>query len=291
MSETSTSPWWRQLYDIVLATYSSWRNDRTIRLGAGLAYYGLFTIIPLLALTAALAEMLFGTVDMTDYLADRLAQIGVTDDGTIGAEITAELNRQSVQSSLGLIGVVSLLFASSLLFVALTDAIREIWGVPVESGFRETIQRRLIGFIMVLATGAVLIAGFALSVVAGAAEALVPGNTQLLDDLAELLTGAGSAALLAATIAVLYRYVGAFQVKWSIAFTAAAATSVTMILGTYVLGVVLGEFGGSSVSGAFGAILALLTWIYVEAQILLVGVQLSKVLALRNQPDDAARMS
>ena len=39
-----------------LRTYEAWRQDRTHRLGAGLAYYALFTIVPLLALTAALAD-------------------------------------------------------------------------------------------------------------------------------------------------------------------------------------------------------------------------------------------
>jgi len=45
------------LLRLSVATHKNWRRDRTIRLGAGLAYYSIFTLIPLLALTAAMAAV------------------------------------------------------------------------------------------------------------------------------------------------------------------------------------------------------------------------------------------
>ena len=48
--------------DAIVETHLEWRTDRTLRLGAGLAYYALFTIVPFLALTAALAWQVFGLV-------------------------------------------------------------------------------------------------------------------------------------------------------------------------------------------------------------------------------------
>ena len=87
--------------EVINATYASWREDRTLRLGAGLAYYALFTVVPFLALTAALAEKIFGLVDVAGYLADRLEQLGIVDAGDAGESIATELSRQSVSSSLG----------------------------------------------------------------------------------------------------------------------------------------------------------------------------------------------
>ncbi len=108
--------------EVVGQTYASWREDRTLRLGAGLAYYALFTIVPFLALTAALAEQLFGLIDMASYLTDRLEQLGVVEANVAGESIATELNRRSVTSSLGIIGASSLLFASSL--VSLLSSMR-----------------------------------------------------------------------------------------------------------------------------------------------------------------------
>ncbi|MGI9623476.1 MAG: YihY/virulence factor BrkB family protein, partial [Acidimicrobiales bacterium] len=195
----------REGVQVSFATYRSWREDRTIRLGAGLAYYMLFTIVPLLALTAALAEWLFGTDEVQNYINDRLAQVGV-DQGEAGAEaISDELSDASTKSSLGVVGIASLIFASSLVFMALSDAINVIWDVPVRSGVWRTIKRRLVAFLMVLATGAVIIATFAVAAVSGAAQALVSQDIVLVEEVTRLLTAAASGLALAFALACLYR--------------------------------------------------------------------------------------
>ena len=259
-------------------TYAAWRGDRTHRLGAGLAFYALFTVVPFFALTAALAEWLFGTAEMQIYFAERLEQIGIVDGESAGTALTAEFSANRVQSSLGLIGLGSLLFASSLFFVAFTDAVNVIWKVPVGSGVWNTVQRRLIGFLMVLATGGVLIAGLAVSTVAGAAQALLPDQPEVVVDLAEPLASVASWVALSMVLALLFRFLTPVRVRWGAALLAGLATAVLLTIGTVGIAWYLRTFGGSSVAGAFGAVLAILTWIYYEAQILLSGVQLVKVL-------------
>ena len=48
---------------VVVETYTSWRSHRTIRLGASLAYYGLFAIVPLLAISFAVAGLVISEAD------------------------------------------------------------------------------------------------------------------------------------------------------------------------------------------------------------------------------------
>ena len=109
---------------------------------------------------------------MQAYFAERLDQLGLIDADVASAVFAAELSTDRVQSTLGLIGLGSLLFASSIFFLAFTDAINVIWKVPVGSGVWNSVQRRLIAFLMVLITGGVLIAGVAVGAVVGAAEPL-----------------------------------------------------------------------------------------------------------------------
>ncbi len=54
-----------------------------------------------------------------------------------------------------------------------------------------------------------------------------------------------------------------------------------MVVGAQAISWYLTRFGGASMSGAFGALLAMLSWVYYEAQILLGGVQLVKTLTTR----------
>jgi membrane protein len=267
--------------DVVSETYSVWREDRTLRLGAGLAYYALFTIVPLLALTAALAEWAFGSADMEAYFADMLSGLGPIDAEDVSLAVTAELSERSVQSSLGIVGLASLLFASSLVFLALVDAVNVIWNVPVRTGIWQSVRRRLISFLMVLATGGVLVAGVAVAAVTGAAEAIVPGSVSILESLSTAISAVASWGALVVAVAMLFRYIGPVRVSWALALAAAATTSAFLYIGTIAIGWYLRELGASSITGAFGAVLVALSFVYYESQILLVGAQLVKVLTLR----------
>ncbi len=262
--------------------YFEWRQDRTLRLGAGLAYYALFTIVPFLALTATLAERLFGLAELEGYLADRLDQVGIVDAELAGRAVADELSRRSAQSSLGIVGLVSLLFASSLVFLALVDAVNTIWHVPVRSGIRNSVRRRMVSFLMVLATGFVLIAALAISAIGGAIGHLVPGNIEIVGVLATLMGAVASTSALVVVLTLLFRYIGPARPLWLACVASATATTVLLVIGTEAIGWYLSTFGGSSLSGAFGAVLLALSWIYYEAQIVLVGVQLVKVLTRRS---------
>jgi uncharacterized BrkB/YihY/UPF0761 family membrane protein len=143
------------------------------RLGAGLAHYALFTIAAFLALTTALVEQLFGLAEVAGYGTDRLEQLGIVDAESAGESIATELRSRSVTSTLGVIGIGPLLFASSLVLVALVDAINTLWNVPVRSGIRNAVRHRLISFLMVLVTGIVLDAELAITTVSGVVGAVL----------------------------------------------------------------------------------------------------------------------
>ncbi|MCP3987484.1 MAG: YihY/virulence factor BrkB family protein [Actinomycetia bacterium] len=177
----------RELHEVLSRTYRSWREDRTLRLGAGLAYYTLFTVLPFGALFVVLAGSLFGGADIQVYVVERLEAMGVAETDALAEAVTELVARQSLRSSLGLLGLGSLLFAASLVFLALQDAIQTIWHQPVRSGLRNSLRRRLVAFIMVLTTVLLIVVSFAVSAVTGAARALLPGESGLLNDLADLV--------------------------------------------------------------------------------------------------------
>ncbi len=270
--------WWQQSVKIGIKTYESWRDDRTLRLGAGLAYYGLFTLFPFLAITAALAKPLFGIDEVEQFIADRLSALGAADPAASAASVSASLTEGSTQTALGLVGLGALIFSASLLFLAFADAVKTIWDVPYKAGWRSSVRRRLTSFAMVLVASTAIVVQFAVTAIAGAAQALMP-DVELFTSLAQLVTSLISWAGLAALMVLLLRTLAPEPMSLRTALFAAVPTTVCLVIGTVVAGWYLRQFGGSSIAGAFGAVLALLTWVYIEAQIVLAGVQLSKVLA------------
>ncbi|MGI9624090.1 MAG: YihY/virulence factor BrkB family protein [Acidimicrobiales bacterium] len=279
-----------RLYGLGRQTYDEWRSDRTLRLGAGLAYYGLFTLLPFLSITAALAQPFFGSGEVEQFIADRLAAFGIDESEQAASAIGDGIDAGGTQTSLGLLGFVSLIFASTLLFFALSEAIRTIWRAPVRTGWRSRIRRRLFSFAMVLVTATGLVLVFAISALAGAAEALA-ADSPVLEGLADAIGGLASWVALAVMLTLLVRSLSPSYLTWRIGIVAGCVTSVVLVLGTSVIGWYLREFAGNSVAGAFGAVFAILTWVYLEAQIILAGVQLAKTMTLRAQGMESSELA
>lgn len=72
-------------------------------------------------------------------------------------------------------------------------------------------------------------------------------------------------------MALLNRYPAPDLVSWRIAVIVGTVTTAAVLVATWSFGVYLRTVSGAPVTGAFGAVLALLRWVYYEALIMLVG--------------------
>ena len=270
----------RYLWNLGFETYEEWRNHRTIRLGAGLAYYGLFAIVPILAVALALAGLFISQSDVQSYLADQLSDLLGIDADQVAGALANMLGDSGALAGLGIVGVVSLFFTASLLVIALQDAFNMIWERPVRSGIRATVLRRLVAFVVVAGAGAVIVVSFAINAVTGLIGRLVP-DSPLVASLEELVGHAASWALAIVVIALLFRYLTDVRIAWLPALVGGIVTAVTLAIGTVLVGAYLRNYGSSSLAGATGSLFLVLFWIYYVAQIVLAGAELTRVLTKR----------
>jgi membrane protein len=268
------------LVDAVLETYGEWRRHRTIRLGAGLAYYGLFSFVPLLAVSLSLAGLFFAQADVQQYLSDQLSGIIGADSDEVASSLSRALDNGGSLVGVGIVGLLSLLFTASLLVIALQDALNSIWERPVREGFQHTVLRRLAAFAVVFACGVVMILSFALNSVSALLGRLVPDGA-LFESLGELFGTAASWVLLGGVLTLLFRYLGDVQVPWRSVVPGAAITALLVAVGTVAIGAYLRRYAASSLLGATGSVFLVLLWIYYEAQIVLAGAEFTRVLARR----------
>ncbi len=263
---------------ILRTTYEEWRSHRTIRLGAGIAYYGLFATVPIIALGLTLASVFVSESDVEGYLTDQFESIFGTDSAMMSDAVYDALSGSSTLTGLGVFGLVSLIFAASFLVVALQDALNTIWEVPVRSGIRHSIARRMIAFAVVISSGAYIVAALAVNAVTAFIERLVP-DAAGLESLTELFGLAASWSLGVAVIALLFRYVTDVRVPWRSALLGGAVTALLVAIGTVAIGAYLRRYAASSVVGATGGVFLFLIWMYYEAQIFLVGAEFTRVLS------------
>jgi membrane protein len=270
-----TRPW------LILAeTSATWRADRVPRLGAGLAYYGLFALIPLLAITIAIAGLLFESQEVSEALALRLTGIlgEDVDTAAVVERAASFVDDGTTQAGFGIVGLASLVVGGSIFFLAYQDALNVIFDEPARSGFEFTFRRRLRVSLVVLLSSVVIVSTLLLQALIALIGALLP---DLIDGV-DLLGGFGGIAIAtvlgALLLTILVRTLVYEPVDWRSALVAQSITAVCLGVGASGFGIYMGRVGARTLGGATAGVFVTIIFIYVEAQILLAGGALTRSL-------------
>lgn len=244
------------------------------RLAAALAYHSIFSLAPLFMLGAVLSTMLLGREAVRQHLLDFAG-------GLLGGEAAAAIepwllaaHRPRAGAVTTLVGLGTLLFGASRLFLVLQDALDAVYRVPARRrGLRGYLRRRALAFCLVLAALAVVVAAPLL----GAALSWLGRYER-----------AATAALLAGEallFALVFRLVPAMRLRWRYVVGGGAVAAALMAAAQAVFGLYLQRVAWRSVYGASASLVALLVWVYVCAQILLLGAAFVQAFAGRCEGD------
>ena len=281
---STVATWVRR--NILYETGEVFLEDRALRLGAGLAYYGVVTAAPLLVLLVGLAGLIVGEEARTGELAKSLSE-------TLGPEISQLIQEAIVSldvagsfTNLTILGVALLFFTASILFVAWKDAMNVIWRVEYRGGVRNTLMKRLYAFAVVGGLAALLIA----IVLAETLLAMLDGlmsDDPVIDTALKLVGSAVPLVLGTLLLGAIFRFGPDVDVSWRDIWPGALLTTGLLLVVSWGYGAYLDTFGDSSVSGVASSAMLLIVLIYLVAQIAMFGAEFIKVLAARRHPRTA----
>jgi membrane protein len=272
------------LFEIGKRTVEKWSEDRATTQSAALAYYTAFSIAPLVLIAMAIAGALFGQDAARGELQRQLGNaIGPTGAKAI-QDLVASAQRERAAVGAAIIGGVILLFGATGVFVQLQETLNLVWkATPAREwmGLKDFIRKRLLSFAMVLGIGFLLlvslVASTALSAVGAYASGLLPGWEVVLRILNLVVPFVVTALL----FALMFMYLPDKRVAWRHCWGPAIASAAMFTLGKYLIGFYLGHSAVTSSFGAAGSLAVVLVWVYYSAQIVLLGAEMSYVLAKR----------
>jgi len=262
-------------------TWTEFSDDKASRLGAGLAYYTIFSIAPLLLIAIAIAGIVFGREAAQGQI---LAQLrGVL--GTGAADAVQELVKNAAKPKAGtmatIVGIVTLFFGASGVFTQLKDALNTIWNVEPKKagGIMAMLRQQFLSVTMVMGVGFLLLVSLVLDTAIAAvghyASGLLPGGEALWHAL-ELLLSFGVVTVL---FALMFRYLPDVKIEWRDVWLGAGFTSLLFVLGKFALGLYIAKAAPGSSFGAAGSLVVVLVWVYWSAQILFFGAEFTQVYA------------
>jgi membrane protein len=258
------------------AVFKKFGDDRAGNLAALIAYYGFFSLFPLLlVMVAILGLVLRGNAGLrASIINSTLAQFPIIGD-QIKHNVRA-LSGTSAGVGLG-VGTVAALWAGLGVTQATQNALNDIWGIPLKDR-PNFLQSRLRGLIMLAVLGTMTLGATFLSGLGTA--------TGELGVALRVVGFAGSAVLNLVIFLLAYLVLTEREVSWREALPGAAfaalAWSTLQAVGTLYISHTLK--GATQVYGFFGFVIGLLTWIYLGAQILLLGAEINVVRVKRLWP-------
>jgi membrane protein len=252
----------------LVGVWKKFSDDRAGQLAALIAYYGFFSLFPLImALSAILGIVLKGHADLRQKIQEKAAsQIPLIGDKLQQGNLSG--------SGVALvIGIALALWAGLGAMTAVNNALDEVANVPMVDRFTGMKQR---------ARGLIMLAVIGLGLAASTTAASLASKLSILGPFARFGLVAAAIAVNVLTSMAGYRVLCARRRS----FGQLLPGSILAGLATYLLQGVLGslvvnnkQLGAASTYGSFAVIIALLSWLFLMAQVSILGAVVNEVRA------------
>lgn len=250
-----------------------WMNDNAPRLGAAVAFYALLSLAPVVVIAVGVAALVYGQDAAQGRLASEIRGLA----GPDVARTVEDMIKGAYQPRTGLIatllGLATLAFSASSMFVALHDAMNTIWEVPLPQEQTNVatvirlIRNRFYSFVAVLAIGFLLMLSLVLSAWVVAMRIAVPRGATFTITL----------MLVTVVFASLYKIVPDVKLKWSNVALGAGITSLLFMTGNHLMALYFAHAKYGSTYSVAGSPIVVLLWLYYSVQLFFWGAEFSKV--------------
>ncbi len=269
------------MWDFTKAVYRRFVDDDCFLKAAAIAYFGVFSLSPLLLFTVAAAAYLLPTPSVQSQVENLIHFYAPGSADFIARNLDSLVD---MRSQLGAIGVVGLAWVSSAVFTVMTRSLNQVWGVEEDTSFLRTT---LVGILVVLTLGFFMLLSVGISTFseilrAYEAEFVAQWGVTPLTDTPLWRIGERLIPLLLTFVVflIIYRFFPAKRLRIVTVLPGAllgmvAFEAAKIIFVSYLKRVSHYEL----LHGSLTTMVLLLMWIYIGAVILLVGAELNVELA------------
>ncbi|MHB2016071.1 MAG: YihY/virulence factor BrkB family protein [Candidatus Xenobia bacterium] len=257
-------------------------KSRPSRLAAAMSCYATFSLAPLALLTVVFAAWYGRDPDFLHRLAEPLRDlVGVQNERTIEG-LFKLLGQGQIGFRSTLLGLSSVLFGASGVFVEVQGALNTIWHAPEEPSYWRTyLRQRGLTFLMLAVCGALLIASLVIFAALTMLQNFFSAFIVLPFVTLRVSHGVVSVLLLTALFALVFKVLPDVTMHWRDVLLGSLVTALLFTLGKVVMGWYLGRFLFASVYGPVSSLVALLFWIFYSCHIFLFGAHFTYIYACR----------
>ena len=257
---------------------SEWLKDDASLLAAALAYYGLFSFVPLFILVLIFINALFQHGFLGNDVAEQAERLAGQQMPAAAGELIDQAGTLAASIRLALASALLLMLGAAGLFVHTKKAFHIIWRLPDNDvPFLDTILSYLRSYLLIGLVAFLLLATSIFTALLIPAvlqiERFLPVHLELLS----LLTFIVSLSFVTLLFAAAYKTLAGVRLLWREVLPGSALAALLFVLGNICIEAYVKFANIGSAYGAAGSLVVFLVWIYYSAQIFLFGAEWIKV--------------
>jgi membrane protein len=275
--------WVGRWKDLVVRAVGDFVEDGGGLLAAALAFHTLLSLAPLVIISVAIAGVVLGRGIARAEATELLRQ-------SMGDKMADTINSWVDQASRGseiasVVGIALVLFAASRLGEQLRNALNQIFNVKSAAGggirsvVTDYVRQRLFAFVLVAASGPLLVAVFLSRALLGRFHGLIFPQSAWAVAVVQILQIVFTLVLVGLGSALVLRTVPDRRVAWRPALVGGCVISVLFNAGNVLMGLYLSSSGVGAAYGIASSAVVVLLWLQFSSATFLLGAELTQVYA------------
>jgi membrane protein len=264
--------------------YSAYGKDRIASLSAGLSYYTLFSLTPILLISLALLGLVLGPEAARGQILQQTSGLVGYETGLQIQTMIENADQPSNAFTSQAIGIIALIFGATGVFTEIQSGLNFIWKVKPKfgRGWQQIIKQRILSFAMVLCIAFLLLVSLVLTVVMTTLGGYITHflGVSFVDF---LLAHTLSFVMVVVLFAMMYKILPDAQIRWREVWLGAFIAALFFTLGKFLLGFYLSKVNLANAFGAAGSLVVLLVWVYFAAQIFFIGAEITYVFSTQRR--------
>ena len=257
-------------FRLIVRTVREMSDDDATHMAAGVAYYAVFSLFPLLIGLIAIFNLLPASETRQEQLTEFVSEYLPGSEGLLKRDL-------EVGGALGVIAIFGLLWSGSAIFGAVARVVNRAWDIqkdrPIYIG-----KPRQMG--MALVVGLMFLTSLGASTFVRIAEeyalADLPAPAFLVETSGRVFLQVVSFSLMLFTFLMIYKMLPNTKTYWRYVWPGALLAAVLFEIGKASFLLYVERFASfQDAYGSAGDVLVLLLWVYVSSLILILGAELN----------------
>jgi membrane protein len=269
-------------WDILKQTVLNFFEDDSFSYASSIAFYTIFSLPAILIISLSVGSTFYERDVVQRELINQVAKLIGTESAADIEEILINATLDSTGPIAKIIGVATLIFSATTVFISLQTSINKIWGIKPKPrrGFIKYLIDRLLSIAMVITLGFLLLVSLIietmLMVVQNGMSKIMAGWTLYIVSVVNIFI---SLAFITLIFAMMFKVLPDAKIKWRDVWVGSLVTTALFAAGKYLIGFYLGNSSVNSAYGAAGSLVVILIWVYYSTVIFLFGAELTSVYA------------